>query len=120
MYLSMLEVECNVCCGAVGGTHGACGQGESVADHVGNVQRTDRVGVSNGRSNTHQGTSQLGVISARCTAPAVLAARIAAGHVARRQTVRPRISEQWIHRPETSVHCRIVRNSTSKRPTMGW
>lgn len=70
MYLSVLEVECNVCCGAVGGTHGACSQGEGVADHVGNVQRTDRVGVSNGRSNTHQRTSQLSVISTRCTAPA--------------------------------------------------
>lgn len=70
MYLSVLEVECNVCCGAVGGTHGACGQGEGVADHVGNVQCADRVGVSNGRSHTHQGTSQPGVISARRAAPA--------------------------------------------------
>lgn len=66
----VLEVECNVCCGAIGGTHGACGQGEGPADHVGDVQRADRVGVSNGGRHTHQGTGQLGVISTRCTTPA--------------------------------------------------
>lgn len=65
----MLEVECNVCCGAVGRTHGACGQGEGVTDHVGHVQRADRVGVSNGRCHTQQGIGQPRVLSTRRAAP---------------------------------------------------
>lgn len=70
LYLSVLEVECNVCCGAIGCTHGACSQGEGVTVHVGNVQCADCVSVSNGRSHTHQGIGQPGVISTWRAAPA--------------------------------------------------
>lgn len=70
MYLSVLEVECNVCCGAVGGTHGTCCQGEGVTNYVGDVQCADCFGFSNSCSHTHQRISQSGFISTWCTAPA--------------------------------------------------
>jgi len=59
-----------VCCGAIGGTHGACGQGEGVTDHVGDVQCADCVGISNGRSYTLQGIGQPGIFSTWRAAPA--------------------------------------------------